>query len=489
MARMLIVTDHSSLDPKELAGRILVIDPTSPEPNRGSFCYLPYILTNYLNTIPQVQVCIAENFTLPNIDGIVGYDHIFVALWSYPQIEMCNYLYRTFGKKVHFFGYYPLITRLGLPTLYLEDKQIAEGMRHYPQNYDKYEHLLLSDCDQHIVKPGESPIKMVPMFTSYGCPRGCRFCSATANMSCQKKKRISLPVSDVLEMLHMCNLQGRYAIHFTDEDFFYDTERAFRILLAAVGISHKWQFIALAHLETLENFINYMEASTVEQPTKDAIWKCLRLVEVGLESADVDLARKMGKRNASAADRPFSVARRCPTKILWLTMTFFPGETIGSLNATGAFLEQHGLDAKEMSPRIVTNGTQGGLGQFFQFYDGTGISEGALSSAGYILTDRPMRLMPSFIPHSFLESKFAHVATAHATDIDFFVNAYHLDRNIVAKVDAFLQQQPVTTPKAVCEHVYCSGSHISEVSYTTLADTVIYLAILARYRAIVEVAK
>ena len=84
---MLLVTDRGSSVPKELAGRILVIDPTSPEPNRGSFCYLPYILTNYLNTIPQEQVRIAENFTLPDMDGIVGYDHILVALWSYPQID------------------------------------------------------------------------------------------------------------------------------------------------------------------------------------------------------------------------------------------------------------------------------------------------------------------------------------------------------------------------------------------------------------------
>lgn len=472
---------------KKLTGRILVIDPTSPEPNRGSFCYLPYIFHNFLNTLNGVQVEIKENFTLPEMDGISQshYDSIFVALWSYPQIEFCNYIHRTFKNAV-FFGYRPLIQRQGLPFADVKASMIRIGIRQYPENYHKFEHLLLSDCDQHIVKKGEPPITMIPMFTSYGCPRGCKFCSATVNT---RQYRVELLELDVFPMLRKCHLEGRHAIHFTDEDFFFDTERALSILCNAVEISDQWQFIALAHLDTLEKFINRMDR--MRRPTRrDAIWKCLRLVEVGLESADSGLACKMGKRNINAADKPVSVARRCPAKILWLTMTFFPGETIGSLNRTGQFLQEWGLNPDEMSPRIVTNGTRGGLGQFFQYYDGCGIDESELAQLGQVLTDRPMRLLPSFVPYSFLDSRFQYnwpLMEVIKHEVLFYVSAYGLNLDIVEKVRGILED--FSTSKITPDMVACKARGMTlpeDAKYNHFVDVVVYLAILARLGVITE---
>lgn len=486
---MLIMDDMvHGITREELAGRILVIDPTSPEPNRGSYCYLPYIFYNYLKETHNDKVILKENFTLPDMDGIFEemYGHIFVALWSYPQIEMCNYLYRTYGEKVHFFGYDPLIEHLRLPGVVIENHMIFSGMCAYPKYYDKFQHLLLSDCDQHIKKPGEPPITMVPLFTSYGCPRRCKFCSATANQS----SRIGMSVPHAVDLIQQCHEQGRHNIHFTDEDFFYDAGRAYNILEKAVEMSDQWQFIALAHLDTLDKFINYV--AVMEQPeTAEKIWNSLRLIEVGLETADDKLARQMGKRGVSGQDKAVSVAKKCPSPILWLTMTFFPGETVGSLNRTGQFLKEYGLPIERMSPRIVTNGTVGGLGQFFQFYHGCGMSESALASHGMILTERPMRLLPSFIPYSFLMSNFVTTVLYRNKEnrgevqelVDFYVNTYKLNKSHVRALDCAIRKylHEIMTPTSVVE-LTLEGNRW----YNHYVDAMIYIAILARLNLIVE---
>lgn len=54
-----------------------------------------------------------------------------------------------------------------------------------------------------------------------------------------------------------------------------------------------------------------------------------------------------------------------------------------------------------MSPRIKTNGTYGGLGQFFQLYPGTRDYEVAKNS-GKQISMRPTRLLPSFVPNTLL---------------------------------------------------------------------------------------
>ena len=86
-------------------------------------------------------------------------------------------------------------------------------------------------------------------------------------------------------------------------------------------------------------------------------------------------------------------------------MTFYPGETLKSIKITGNFLERYGLKPDKLYDRIKTNGTRGGLGQFFQPYHGT-IDFDSLREQGRFLTERPVRLIPSFIPFSFTKCKY-----------------------------------------------------------------------------------
>jgi hypothetical protein len=72
------------------------------------------------------------------------------------------------------------------------------------------------------------------------------------------------------------------------------------------------------------------------------------------------------------------------------------------LRSTGLFLEKYGFKLEELYGRIQTNSTLGGLGQFYQSYIGTFENED-IKKKGIILSRRPVRLLPSFVPNSFLD--------------------------------------------------------------------------------------
>jgi hypothetical protein len=360
--------------------RKAIIDPTSTEVNRGSFCYLPYI---YFSAIRRdIEVDFYENFTVAEINDLPPISNYRIALWSYPQIDACLVLNKFLPGEKKFFGYTPLIKALKLPLHEIDNNVILIGMTNYPSTYRFFKYLLLSDCDMHLK---EYPGQVYPLFTSYGCPRGCAFCSSTVNC----KKRIVIDTETVCSMLRQCYAQDIKNIHFTDEDFFFDTDRAYHILKFAQP--HGFKFIALAEVNSLKKFIDKYgnEALTAGG---------IKLIEVGLETADESLGKKMGKHPISQC---LELEKMCDVPIFWLTMTFFPGETLETLNKTGQFLRRHGFNLDELYGRIRTNGTEGGLGQFFQPYHGTK-NYSLLKQQGKFISSRPIRLIPSYLPNSFL---------------------------------------------------------------------------------------
>ena len=382
---------------------VLIMDISSPEVNRGSFCYLPYLVySGLMGTNDDVEIL--EDVTVANVDSdyVNQFQTVLCGLWSYPQIDTALMLNSMFPGKLQFFGYYPLIEAVGLTPAYYTDEILVDGLRQYPTflMQNAFKHVLLSDCDAHLKKPGEkNDFTVYPFFTSYGCPNGCTFCSATVDC---RKIRHSLSVITVCEHLAQFSRNGITHIHFTDEDFFFDPNRALSILVQAYNINKDFQFIALGECRNVTRFYALLDKLPHYEPIIKSV---LRLIEIGLETADTELAQKMGGAKAVKRD-PEKLAERATSPILWLTMTFSPGETCTSVNQTGMFLHRHGLDPNQMSPRIRTNGTMGGLGQFFQFYHGCGRTWQDLWGEGDILTERPMRLMPSFLPNSWLDSPF-----------------------------------------------------------------------------------
>lgn len=478
----------------------LIIDPASSEVNRGSFCYLPYLLQAYYanhNYIPQTVLL--ENFTVADYTeleqdlcktGDFCEEIILCGLWSYPQIETAIMLWLFFkenGINLRFFGYEPLIKRLGLPLFHVTEEMILDGMKYYVQEAvsQKYKHIMLSDCDKHL---NGLVGKVMPMFASYGCPRGCSFCSASLNTG---HKRFVLDMPDVRHNLELIVQNGWGGIHFTDEDFFFDTQRAVQILQIVHELDPDMHIIALGHTDTFLRFYEYVKGN----PQLFEQMKVLKLVECGLETADKDSAKVLGKHGIPTTINQQAVAENELCKVLWLTMSFYPGDTIASMNNTGLFLSKYGLDITELNPRIRTNGTEAGLGQFYQMYDGCTTWQ-ALGDKGKILTHRPMRLWPSFLPYSWLYSLFRANADALCTKELEYRKWCHINRcseviaeRVLRKVwsDAHVTQTPF-------EIVFAEPNRFEDEimtpqpghTYLSMAQRAIAVATMARLRMIEE---
>lgn len=372
--------------------KVIIVDPTSTEFNRGSFCYLPYLLYNGLIEA-GVDVELTEDFTAVGIDRLdaKGADIVLVALWSYPQVDIALTLHKFLKTKTLFFGYYELCKQFNLPIYKVPNELIRLGMLTYPDRYNEFVYLLLSDCDMHLK---EYEGQVYPLFTSYGCPQGCSFCPSTVNCD---RTRITLTETEVEGLILHCHKRGFKNIHFTDEDFFHNPYMAKRILLQTTKLGG-FNLIAMGGVSSVSRYLELEGAKELLESGG------MRLIEVGLETGDEDL---MGEMQKGKIQQYEWLAKDCPVPILWLTMTFYPGETITSLSKTGAFLKRHGFKPDELYERIQTNGTEGGLGQFFQFYPGTKIeADGSHPSemGVFINSSWPVRLMPSFVPYTFLNS-------------------------------------------------------------------------------------
>lgn len=407
---------------KKVEYDVLIIDPASTEFNRGSFCYLPYIVYAAMKE-EGTKVKLIENFTAVDLDSLPESKTTLVALWSYPQIELCHFL-RRFRKNVLFFGYYELIKAHTLPVVFIPEEDILRGINNYVKYYRDFKFILLSDCDMHLK---EYEGQVYPLFTSYGCKNMCSFCPVGINCF---HDRIVPSVDEVIESLKVCESEGYKLLHFTDEDFFFDLERTYKILTWMDGRDFK--IIALGGIKTVKKFIDAFEFDLLEGAG-------MKLIEIGLESADLEQARRMRKpgpeKYIELADLILS---RNTIDVLWLALTFYPGETINSIKMTGKFLQRYGFSLSRLYDRIRTNGTRGGLGQFFQPYHGT-IEFETLGKQGMFLTERPIRLIPSYVPLSFIQCRYA-VKQHDFSEYEEWFDLYNLNWKVF---DKFLTRNDV----------------------------------------------
>jgi hypothetical protein len=369
---------------------IYIIDPASTEWNRGSFCYLPYLFYECLQYeyFYKEGVTFLENYTIQDIDKVSTdeNDFIYVALWSPTQKDACLELHRT-RPNAKFFGYYGFIEQLGLPIKRITNEEILSGMKHQGRSFKEFRKVLLSDCDSHL--QGKYKGQWYPFHTSYGCVRKCSFCPSSKNTI---GTLTSLSLGDVYDKLDRFYNYEYSNIHFTDEDLFMNTNRAMRILEYAKNLK-VFNFIALCHSFSISKFIDKFGVNFLRESG-------IRLLEIGFEGGPL-LKDKGGEQHISQC---LALYHKCKDLVYWLTMTFSPGETIQTLNETGEFLKKYGRNPEELVPRLRTNGTEGGLGQFFQPYPNLQQNlKGIFSPFNHI------RLFPSYIPQSFLNSKICEV--------------------------------------------------------------------------------
>jgi hypothetical protein len=366
--------------------RFVIVQPATTERNLGGVCYMPYWHYAMMRQKNE-PVSLYENVTMRDWDELLarhGKDRLLIDLSSYPQIDfvwsVLPDLIRA-GVEFSFIGYEPLIRALGLPFFAVKNEDLLLGVFGYLHYFEEYRYGLLSDCDNHL-KHLEDGRRVVPLFLSVGCKRGCPYCYVAGS---------NYPYGTATErqiegLLDLCVRQN-WNIHFTDENFFAHPLYQ-RIVERLRGTGLRW--ICLTDTLSLHRVLVEHGAGWLQEGGN-------ALNEVGLEVLDSDVLAK------EQAIEPL-LARRHEVPIFWLTMTFLPHDTLGSMRATGEFLRRYGYRREELLPRIQTNSTVGGLGQFMQLYHGT-VYWRQREKLGRIFTERPTRLWPSFIGHRLLASR------------------------------------------------------------------------------------
>ena len=414
------------LPPACRTGHTIMIDPVSPEFNRGSFCYMGYLLFSAMQDL-KCKVEIKENFCAAEIDTLDhSADQFLIVMWNHTQIEHVQTLIRFLPKgKVLVFGFWDMIKAQHMPMYEVPAEIIQRGMVTYYKNFNFFKQILLSDCDMHLKG---CTGQVYPFFTTYGCPRGCNFCPTTLNLPTTDRTggRIATPLPELYRVFDdMIDNYGFHNWHFTDEDFYIDHERckAFcdYLVKKQKDTGLKFQIITLGERHTVNRFVEKYGWDLLVQTG-------IKLIEIGLESAEDDLGKTMGKGGVKLCHK---LANESPIPIMWLTMAFYPGETISALNKTGEFMKEHGLGLDELYDRITTNGTYGGLGQFWQYYEGfykdNKESVDRIELPGTVFSRRPMRLLPSFVPDSFINDHVNEVAREIAPEDFVWFDNYKID--------------------------------------------------------------
>ncbi len=426
-----------------------IIDFETTEVVRGSFGYDSYLLYSDMKQ-KEIDVDFYEDATPYKFHKVEkDYDCYIIHLWSYPQLNNVEWFLMNCGNKnIKFIGYKPLIEKLGFKT----DKDIwnndviYNGMKYIPHIFKDMKYGLLSDCDLHI--KSDDKRRVFPIFLSYGCPNQCKFCPIPANRKDCVKKRVGLDIEDckyvldTLLELYDCN------IHFSDEDMLMNIKTTEEIIDYLIYLTNdkykdrkKLKWIGLASVPTFKNYLEKFGVKKLEESG-------CHLIEIGIESTDAKLRQEMNK-TGSQSDVEYILNNSESINKFWLSVTLFPGETISTINNIGKWLKEHGTQDIDFKERLITNGNTGGLGQFFQLYDSVE-DYTKLKNSGITIDEEPLRLVPSFIPYSFLHSEMVKINDIKEDDKKWF-KQYNIDidkyKHITLKgtVESVIEQYGIQT--------------------------------------------
>jgi hypothetical protein len=201
-------------------------------------------------------------------------------------------------------------------------------------------------------------IEAIPALLTAGCSNKCFFCPSYAIY----KGKIYAGTPEII-LPHYANMN----IHFMDEDFSNnDLERVLPLLK-----TYNIQWLAMIPAKKFKViFEHYGEDYLYDHG--------LRIVEMGLEN--ICLFNKVKGHEV----KPKKI------KIMYLNMTFLPGETVETIKENAMWMMERSLP----NPIYYTNGTWVGPGQFYY---------PSVKEKGLYLKNVPeSRTMPTFIPESFL---------------------------------------------------------------------------------------
>lgn len=171
--------------------------------------------------------------------------------------------------------------------------------------------------------------RIMPIFTSMGCPYNCAFCMAPVLYEKKEKKWVTFEIEEVIA--HIKHLIDRYNITYLsvyDDDSFIDIGRMRRILERIVeeGISVKIDFrgARIDELDRMDDgYFELMQRAGVKH------------FQVGLESGSQNVLDIMNKKiNLGQIIRVNRRLSRYDLTPIYNLMTGVPGETINDVKAT-----------------------------------------------------------------------------------------------------------------------------------------------------------
>ncbi len=344
----------------------------------SSICYMPYWVYAALE---GRDVELYEEVTYRAfgelVDTWAAGDVILLDVSTAPQVELAKALvarYRPYWD-LRGIGYGPFIAQAGLPAF--TSFPLERGVFTYPLYSDRWQYGCAT-TDSHIVT--DDPHLFYPIFTSIGCRRNCGYCYVPTAYY----PRAILDKAGISRLLDWAKEQGHY-LHFEDENFLRHPD-AHWIIQETARRGLRW--IMLTDSLTFSSWLKTWGPAFFQD---HGLW----LAEIGLETVDpLELHKRQDMDAILASSLP----------VFWLAMTFLPGETVASLRHAGEFYRQHGMPWERLVPRLRTQSSLGGLGQFFQPYPGTPFGD-HLQQYGKAVGLIPTRLRPSFVPYTFLREK------------------------------------------------------------------------------------
>lgn len=436
--------------------KFLLIQPATTEEVLASVCYIVYWNDTAL-MLAGHHVEFHEDASFKAacdaIDQWNSSDPVLVDISSPPQVDNALALWRKYRttRAIEFVGYEPLSKLHGLPFYKLEraNANLTAGAHGYLYNIDRYRHAHAT-LDGHIKLPDGDTRPFMPAFWGVGCPRGCDYCYIT---------KATYPYGfiglDEGKRLLDYMIDRGWNVHFEDENFYLHPQ-AYEFVKHLRGKDTRW--ICITDSVLLSRAVKRLGVGTM---LESGHW----LSEVGLETTDPTVLKKRQDITGliDIQNRSLDNVQTDALNLFWLAVTLLPDETVASMNRNGRFYAQHGMKYERLVPRLSTQSSEGGCGQFFLPYPGTPYWKRAEREGRWIA--RPaMRLRPSWVGSALLADVPQAARAPTEDEWNHWLTLYTADRELPARLlercDGKRTVEEVTEcdPDAVA--VFCSLSRL-----------------------------
>ncbi len=234
----------------------------------------------------------------------------------------------------------------------------------------------------------------VDVITSRGCPFNCSYCTSPSLYG--RKVRFRSPENVVSEIEEITDYYGIRNIHFHDDCFLLDSERAKEICQLIINHKLDIKWICLASIPSL------LKSEKILPIMKKA--GCVG-IEIGLESCDENVLRAMNKQQSiEEVLQVDNLLKRNGIAPLYLMISFHPAETLNTSNKNVQLLKKI-VDKKiKIVDYLKAVHLPYSFGQFATPYKGTEFEKTAKRDGICFIESGSdyNRQRVNFIPYSFL---------------------------------------------------------------------------------------